>query len=253
MTERLEPPPQPTDSRLSRPARSAARAAGVHPDSCRRRLAHLDAKVCAAVQTLLLDDLVTEYDARFLNSHLREIGSHWSPEFWHLERVWALDEERHFEVARDVFEACFGPVDHLLDGRRPDFTSLAPLLRDEFSALCLTAYDELVTVRGYSRYLPLYDLLNGGYGAWMRVVIADEARHYAGFLDLALGGFPERLEEGLECIRGIRSTEGQPYRATFLLDHDDPIYADTLLDDAARSLERQFDRRLGSRAVAGGT
>ena len=43
--------------------------------------------------------------------------------------------------------------------RRADFGPIAHLFRDEFTILCLGAYDELATVRAYRANLPKYEKL----------------------------------------------------------------------------------------------
>jgi hypothetical protein len=109
--------------------------------------------------------------------------------------------------------------------------------------LCLGAYDELVTIRGYRGNLPLYRSLGPAAERTMRAVIADEGRHFRTFLKLIRkrhAGDPARVE-GL--VARIRACEGPPYAATFVLDHDDPVYGNDLYDEAAALLTRRLRPR----------
>ncbi|HIF41126.1 MAG TPA: hypothetical protein EYQ74_08510 [Planctomycetes bacterium] len=202
---------------------------GALPESVRGRLS-----------SLLLDDLLTEYDARLLGSHLRRVGAHWSEAFWRVEADWEADESQHHRVARRVYLSCGGSEDLGLGVRQADFSHLEPWLDDEFAFLCLAAYDEWVTVRAYSAGLAWYDALGPAFGRWMRGVIADEARHYCQFLSLAKSGHPERLQEVPDLMGAIGGVEGEPYRSTFLLDHDDPIFRAEWFDQARRVLQRHL-------------
>ena len=192
------------------------------------------------LSSLLLDDLLTEYDARLLGSHLREVGAHWSEAFWGVEARWEADEAQHHRVARGAYLSCGGGEDFDLEGRQADFSHLKPWLGDEFAFLCLAAYDEWVTVRAYTAGLAWYDALGPTFGRWMRGVIADEARHYSQFLSLARSGHPGRLQEVPDLMRAIGSVEGEPYCSTFLLDHDDPIFRVEWFDQARRVLQRHL-------------
>jgi len=192
------------------------------------------------LSSLLLDDLTTEYDARLLGSHLRSVGAHWSGAFWRVEARWEADEAEHHRVARRVFRACGGRWDPGLGVRQADFSQLEPWLGDEFTFLCLAAYDEWITVRAYTAGLVWYDALGPTFGRWMRGVIADEARHYCQFLSLARNGHTDRLKEVPGLMRAIGGVEGEPYRSTFLLDHDDPIFRAEWFDQARCVLQRHL-------------
>ena len=73
-------------------------------------------------------------------------------------------------------------------------------------------------------------------------MIADEAWHYARFLEVAVREHPERLVDAPEIVGRVRRAEGASYGATFVLDHDDPVYDAALYDEAQRLLLRQFQR-----------
>jgi len=218
-------------------------------DEACRRLAAVGDDVRPRLLAALRDDMVTEYDARFLVDYLGTIETSLCDEFRSVLARWYDDEVRHFSSFRCIVEACTADATADLDARQPDFAGVEHLFGGEFEILCLLAYDELATLRGYRGNLPMYDLLGRGLGAFVRRVIGDEAGHYAGFRALLVEKHAHRLHEVEDVVRRIRATEGALYRATFVLDHDDPVYGDHIFDDAARVLVAQM-RREHSRGEA---
>ena len=192
------------------------------------------------LEATLLDDMVTEYDARFLVAFIRTLPIEFSSDFQEVFDQWADEEQAHHAAFRRVCELFRPGLQADLEARQPDFSGIAHLFGSEFEILCLLAYDELATVRGYRGNLELYDLLGPGFGAFLRRVVADEGRHYASFRGLLLQGHGDRLAEAPAVIRRIRGADGTPYRATFVLDHDDPIYGEEIFDETARVLERHL-------------
>ncbi len=207
------------------------------------RLAAVSTGERARLLAALRDDMVTEYDARFLVEYLDGLEIPLSDEFRGVLARWYRDEVRHFSSFRCVVEALVGEdAEPDLNARTPDFAKVAHLFESEFEILCLLAYDELATLRGYRGNLPLYDLLGAPLGDLVRRVIGDEAGHYAGFRALLIEKHAHRLDEVEDVVRIIRASEGTPYQATFVLDHDDPVYGDHIFDDAARVLVAQMRR-----------
>ena len=234
----LHPDPQLAEGALEAAVEARARLDAVSRDVRERTLA------------ALRDDMVTEYDARFLVDYLERLAVPLCDEFRVALRRWYDDEVRHFGTFRCIVETLSGSDSSAeLEARTPDFSGVEHLFASEFEILCLLAYDELETLRGYKGNLPMYDLLGEGLGAVVRRVIGDEAGHYAGFRALLLEKHRDRLHEVEDVVRRIRETEGAPYRATFVLDHDDPVYGDEIFDDAARVLVAQV-RRAQARAGA---
>ncbi|MDG2308052.1 MAG: hypothetical protein P8R42_26035 [Candidatus Binatia bacterium] len=212
-------------------------------EAARHRLVEVPADVRPRLLAALRDDMVTEYDARFLVDYLERLDVPLCDEFRGMLTRWYADEVRHFSSFRCVVETLLGEnATDELEARRPDFGAVAHLFRGEFEILCLLAYDELATLRGYRGNLPMYDLLGERLGALVRRVIGDEAGHYAGFRALLIEKHGHRLDEVEDVVREIRSSEGTPYQATFVLDHDDPVYGDHIFDDAARVLVGQMRR-----------
>ena len=65
--------------------------------------------------------------------------------------------------------------------------------------------------------------------------IFEEARPDLVILDIMLPKL-----NGFEVLERIRGSEGQPYRGTFVLDHDEDLYTDKVFDDAERILLRSL-------------
>ena len=191
-----------------------------------------------ALREVLYWDMTSEYDARFLSDYLGSLGLRFSEEFRRQFHRWSADEARHFEGFSSVYEQLFGSTEKHLQARQPDFEPLAHLFGGEFEICCLLAYDELATVRGYHVNLDLYDRLGPEFGSFVRGVIADEGRHWGAFMELLRTSHRDRLGEAPDVIARIRAAEGTPYRATFVLDHDEALYTDEIFDDAARVLLR---------------
>ena len=208
----------------------------------RVRFADVPANERSRLSASLRDDMVTEYDARFLVEYIDSLNVPLGVAFRRTLKAWYRDEVRHFSSFRCVVETCLDEAGVDLEAREPDFSLVEHLFPGEFEILCLLAYDELATLRGYRGNLPLYDRLGSGLGQHVRRVIADEAGHYADFRALLVEHHRHRLAEVPEVVRRIRATEGTPYRATFVLDHDDPVYGDHIFDDAARILVSQMQR-----------
>ena len=236
-------------------------------------LAGFDGPGRAALADLLWYDVSTEYDARHLTDHLRRRGG-FGAAFWRAHGLWAEEERRHHEGFLAVLEALFGraaigaaleeagsgaavgPDDGppptwrgLLAARAYDPAPLAGVLADELGVLVCGAYDELVTVRAYRANLPVYDRLGPLVARFVRAVIADEATHYARFLEVLCGDHGARLAEVPARLAAVRAAgAAAPYGNMFLLDHHGPEYTTALEDAAARALLGQ----VAQAASAGG-
>lgn len=204
------------------------------------------------LRPILWEDVASEYDARFFTAHVRGLPIALTPAFLQVESLWARDERRHYQGAHCAYRAVHGWTpreDTRLAARRADFEPLAHLFGDELSILVLCAYDELCTVRAYRANLPSYDLLGPLFGKLMRAVAADEAWHYSRFLDLLLTQHGERIDEALDWVRCVRATEGVTYANTFVLDHDDDVFDESIYDQAERALTSQLLRAARRRAA----
>ncbi len=210
-----------------------------------RRALALSPAARQGLRTILWDDLASEYDARFYSAWIEGLDRTFTPEFWEVHEAWREDEDRHHAWIRAAWTAAFGwdgEVEARLEARRPDFGPIAHLFEDEFAIACLGCYDELATVRAYRKSLPVYGLLGPGYRAVVGRIIADEALHYRNYLDLIGRRHRHRLHEAEAVVGRIRAAEGTPYRATFVLDHDDAVWDEGIFDEAARILLEQLRR-----------
>lgn len=197
-----------------------------------------------ALRYSVWEDVASEFDARFLGARLAGLGIEFSAQFLAAAKIWERDELGHHACSKTAWIAAFGgerELDQRLAERRPDFAPLSSFFEDEFTILCLLAYDELATVRAYRANLPLYEPLGRPFLALMHRIMADEARHYASFLSLARSEHPERAADAGHVISSLRAA-GVPYAATFVLDHDDPVFTADLLDETARILRVHLAR-----------
>jgi len=198
------------------------------------------------LQEILWADLFSEYDARYLSAYMRSLRAPLSDHFWACEERWAKDEELHYLGFRRIYGAAFGRSAESLElelaarSAQVDFEPIADLFEDEFASACLLAYDELATVRAYRANYERYALLGPELMKFIRKVTADEGRHFRNFMKLLREGHSQRLPELPTIIARIRGREGQPYGNTFVLDHDDGVWSDTLFDEAAAVLLRRL-------------
>ncbi len=201
--------------------------------------AGLGARARDELAKILHWDIISEFDARFFSAYVRGLDLDFSPEFRAMERQWARDEARHFEGFSRTGEMNLGMSLEHLSERSAEFSPLAHLFGEEFSILLMGAYDELVTVRAYRSHLEHYALLGTQFLGFVRSVIAEEGRHYGGFMSVIRARHSHRLAEVPELLRRIRATEGVPYQATFFFDHDDSVFDEWMYDEAAELLLRQ--------------
>jgi len=205
------------------------------------------------LRELLYFDMTSEFDARFFSAHVRALGLDLGDDFLAFEGAWARDEALHCEGFRRVNRLLFGWTDARfaeLDRRRPDFAPLAHLFTDEFSIACLGAYDELATVRAYRSSLAWYDLLGPAFARFVRRVTADEGWHYSGFLRVLRRRHRHRFAEAPAVVAAIRASEGTPYACTFVLDHDDAVWSESMFDEASAVLLRHLGAQAPSASPA---
>jgi hypothetical protein len=205
------------------------------------------------LRELLWYDASTEYDARHLTAFLEDFAVPLSPAFWQAHARWAVEEEHHCNGFLEALEGIFGS--RAADGsgvtwrqqlasRHPDVTDLADELRDEFDVLLAAAYDELGTVRAYRANLVAYDRLGPDMARFVRLVIADEARHYASFLALLRREGRARLDTAPVRLAELRARlDGVQYGRVFLFDHFGPEYTTELKERASAILLGQLAER----------
>src|SRR5918999_4649257 len=178
-------------------------------------------------------DMISEFDARVLNTYLDRKLTSFNQDFLARKSEWLLDENNHFHGFRLINEVLGTPLDEIATvyKREGDFSLIDHLLQDEFSAALVLAYDEIVTTRGYIGDLHIYDQFHPQVGRFIRLVIADEAQHYSKFMNFIRQQYSHRLDEVPGRVQEIRAMDGQrPYRATFVLDHIEDVFSNKLLD-----------------------
>ena len=199
-----------------------------------------------AIHELLYPDLFSEYDARFLSRELHRLDLGFSDQFLDCERVWAFDEELHYQGFRTAYGAAFrrtaGELDLEMGARRSavDFAPIADLFEDEFSVACLLAYDELATVRAYRANRENYARLGPAMSAFVDLVTGDEGRHYRNFFKLIAEGHAHRMADFDRVIQRILECEGVAYGNTFVLDHDGDVWNDGIFEESAAVLRRHL-------------
>lgn len=195
------------------------------------------------IKRILYHDMVSEWDARIFSEYVCSLNLPLCFEFKSVDELWQIDEDNHYKGFRIINETVFG-----LDAtgiekvhvRRANFEPIKDLLKDELS-ICLTvAYDELSTVRGYKRDLPIYDIMGDQVGEFVRRVIGDEGWHYSKFLWLVKRYHPEEIDGALEIVDQIRRAEGLPYQQTFVLDHIEDVFTEDLFNEASSILKKHL-------------
>ena len=196
------------------------------------------------LETTLLWDVRSEFDARFLGAHARASGIEWSAEFRRALAGWEGDEEVHYLWFRHAYLAAFPERepdlarDLATREEGVDFGPLEHLMQDELTLLCLLAYDELATVGAFRAARGRYALLGPKMSRLVERVIGDEGRHYASFLGVIRKEHVGRVAEAREAVRRVLAVEGLPYANTFVLDHDDAIWSEAIFERARRTLLR---------------
>ena len=172
-------------------------------------------------------DAASEYDARNLYALLKPILPNWPQPVTSYFHRWQADERNHYSGLRRLWSLASGRQESDLDldfsGREPDFGPLTDLLSDPFRLMVALAYDERVTVQAYAVDYALYDRLGPAFGRWVRLTNRDEAYHYRNAIKIVRHLYSRRLHEVFEVLERLLEHDlaRTPYRATFLLDHDD--------------------------------
>lgn len=196
-----------------------------------------------AVKDILHHDMVAEYDGRRFAEYLRGVNIELNPEFSDVLNVWADDEDNHYKGFKLLNEQVFGLTpDELVESnnRVANFAPLTHLLEDEFSILVLSAYDELVTVKGYQANMPMYRKFGPQFESFVTQVIKDEGWHYSKFLAMIKRYNAHRVGDTASVVAKIRAAENIPYQNTFIMDHTavEGFFTTTMFDEAATGVVR---------------
>ena len=195
------------------------------------------------LRMVLWDDLVTEYDARLYSAFLHGSDISFTDAFRRVEKAWADDEDVHHQGFANAYRDRYGPDDlDQLGQRQADFGPIAHLFEDEFAVCVLNCYDELVTLRGYRANRHIYAPLGPDFGRFVDGVIADEARHFGNYLWVIRTCHQDRVPDAERVLDRVFESTWAEYMATFVLDHDDPVYDDAMMREARDVLLRQVAR-----------
>jgi hypothetical protein len=181
----------------------------------------------AELRELFYVDATTEYDARHLNSILRDQAQMFPDLVNAFVKIWAEDEANHYSGLRRLLSCVTtqtdAEIDEIMASRPFDFDPILHFVEDPFTLMVSFAYDERVTVQAYATDYALYDSLGPRAAAWVRRTNRDEAMHYRNAVSCVQALYPDRLGEVPGVVSQLleHDLSRSPYRATFLLDHDD--------------------------------
>lgn len=196
----------------------------------------------------LWKDTFAEYDARHLDQEIRRRSVVQTEDGVAFLDAWAADERRHTRGFVRLLDLTAGvsPEESwaALGERKADFRDLDMWLRDEFTAVLVIAFDEIVTCHAYAADRRFYkDLGHEAYMNWFRWLIADEAAHYRNAVEVIRACHAQRIDEApllLDQLTQVRRADD--YQATFVLDHFGQDYSTEMLlrckDLVLRALRR---------------
>lgn len=196
-------------------------------------------------------DLYAEYDARHFMLRVLRGRAAQTPLFRRLIDLWWQDEKHHAQGFARLYRLFFGRSEidlyDELSLRRADFSRIDHLMDDAFSVCVLLAFDELVTTGAYREDRRFYRGLGvPAFGAWVRNLVADEARHFANAVKVLKAEHADRLDEAPALIDELVRLDcaPDPYQATFVLDHFDENYGEPMLRRSAEELKRVLAQSL---------
>lgn len=198
----------------------------------------ISASEIAELEPMLWNDICSEYDGRHFFTWAANSGISFCPAFKEFERLWIADENNHYQGFRMIYSWLYGQseqdIEDRLQQRAPDFTSLLPLLTDEFFVCLVFAYDEIATARSYGMDIELYRRMGGGstfLESWIRQVARDEAMHFKNITNIITSQYGHRTAEIPSYIDRLiqHDLSETPYTATFVLDHKGHYFTEEFL------------------------
>jgi hypothetical protein len=174
---------------------------------------------------VLAYDAMTEGDALRLFDHVASTIPEAPDSLWPALLLWLRDELNHAQGFAACLESLFGCRAASNAEDESNFTQFGQLTSDPFYLLLALAYDEIATVQGYLKDLPLYLSLGPPMERFIRRVIADEGAHFRSFVDLLVTAFPAHLGEAADILDRVVGMDGRKYQRTFVLDHDPRVEA----------------------------
>lgn len=194
--------------------------------------------------------MVTEYDACLFSEFLASCnceGMYLSDEFLEFHEWWRVDEWNHYIGYRRILHLISGLSENELHRmalqRTADYAPIAHLLHDEFHVCVAFAYDEIVTWHACRLAEPLFSSLgHDHFTTWIKLVGHDEARHFGGIVKVVHACHESRLKDCAPILDQLVSwdMQGNPYNATFILDHDVRLLGADLLHRCAQIVMRAF-------------
>lgn len=204
-------------------------------------------------EPILWNDVCSEYDAEHFCIMLEQSRLKFSDEFISFEKVWRRDEYNHYLGCRRIYHLLYGEneesITERLKRRQTDFSGMMEFLSDEFNLCLLLAYDELATTRAYHEDVPFYKSLGPkAFHDWIKLVIADEARHYLNSVRVAQVRHRDRLSESQDILLRILEMDlnAHEYKATFVLDHTEPPFTPEMLSDCVNTILDVLQRTISS-------
>lgn len=196
--------------------------------------------------------MVTEFDSQNFDDYLTKLageGLVFTPEFMAFRAAWRWDEWNHYVGYRrlvHMFTEVPEPALHRRTTSRPaDFSGLTEFLEDEF-LICMTfAYDEIVTQHACTMAIDMFRSFgHENFLTWIKLVRRDEGWHFANLVDVIRRCHRDRLDECEGILERLNAwgLERQPYRSTFVLDHDLDLLGEATLRRGATTLLRAVTR-----------
>lgn len=166
-------------------------------------------------------------------------------------QTWLRDEQNHYIGLRQIYHKIYGDnikeIDAIIKSRKPDFTPISHLLKDEFSILIAIAFDEITSARAYAQDRETYEAIGGkAMLDWVKLAGRDEGVHAGNALSLIRYNHRSRLSEIPEHVRLIcdyETKDNVTYHGTFLFDHDTDDFSRELLEKSGDTLCSHFNRR----------
>lgn len=197
----------------------------------------------------LWKDLYTEYDARHLEVELDRRRIVVSPEGRAFMDAWSADERRHTRGFVRLMELLVGAdgqeLCNSLDARAHDFGRIEDFLKDEFTALLMIAFDEMVTCHAYAQDRDFYRAAGGApFTRWLSELMADEAAHCRNAVEVIRALHSDRIDEVQPILQNLLHGVGEAsdYGGTFVFDHFGEHYSDEMLGSCEAALIRAISR-----------
>ena len=184
-------------------------------------------------------DMSSEFDSKhFLTYLMKRRDLSFSDEFLEFVCLWHLDEQNHYRGLRKINSVLYSQseefIDHAIKSREPDFSSISPFLRDEFTILLYIAFVEITSTRAYKQDFDLFDSLGPDcLSTWIRNAARDEAAHYGNAMKILKLHHTSRFGEASKFLDEIVSFETAQtfhYQNTFIFDHDTDDFSIDLLN-----------------------